>query len=162
MSQQSDTAGVVIPPPLIALTTLLLGLALDWLLPSFVLQLLFGFWTRLILGAALIAVGAAAAIAGDRAFKRAGTNVPPWKPALTLVTGGIYRWMRNPMYVGLGLILAGFGIALQSEWTLLLVVPFALVMHFFVVRREERYLEAKFGSPYRDYMNKVPRYGWPG
>ncbi len=162
MSEPRDNPGVIAPPPLIALATLLLGLALDWLLPSLVLQLLFGFWTRVVLGAALTAAGAAVAIAGERGFKRAGTNAPPWKPALTLVTGGIYRWVRNPMYVGLGLILAGLGIALQSEWTLLLLVPFALVMHFGVVRREERYLEAKFGDAYRAYMSKVPRYGWPG
>jgi len=68
--------------------------------------------------------------------------------------------MRNPMYVGLTLLLAGLAIALASDWTLVLLVPAALVLHFGVVKREERYLEAKFGEAYRVYKGNVPRYGW--
>ena len=52
-------------------------------------------------------------------------------------------------------------LALASDWTLVLLVPAALILHFGVVTREERYLEAKFGESYRTYMSKVPRYGLP-
>ena len=100
-------------------------------------------------------------IIAGRSFVQAGTNVEPWKPSLTLVTGGIFAWMRNPMYVGLMLVVAGLGIALASDWTLVLLVPAALILHFYVVTREERYLEKKFGESYRVYMSKVPRYGLP-
>ena len=146
---------------MIALAALLLGLALDWLLPSFILRGVFFFWTRLIIGAILIAAGAAMAIVAGRSFLQAGTNVDPLKPSLTLVTGGIFAWMRNPMYVGLMLLTAGLAIALASDWTLVLLVPAALILHFGVVTREERYLETKFGESYRVYMSKVPRYGLP-
>ena len=144
---------------MIALATLLLGLALDWFLPSFILRGVFGLRTRLIVGAILIATGAVVAIVAFRSFMQAGTNVEPWKPALTLVTSGIFAWMRNPMYVALILLLAGVAIALGSDWMLVLLMPAALILHFGVVKREERYLAAKFGETYREYVSKVPRYG---
>jgi protein-S-isoprenylcysteine O-methyltransferase Ste14 len=56
------------------------------------------------------------------------------------------------------LLVAGIAIALGSDWMLVLVVPAALILHFGVVKREERYLEAKFGESYRAYMERVPRY----
>jgi protein-S-isoprenylcysteine O-methyltransferase Ste14 len=63
------------------------------------------------------------------------------------------------MYVALILIVAGIAIALGSDWTLVLLVPAALILHFGVVRREERYLAEKFGETYHAYMRRVPRYG---
>jgi protein-S-isoprenylcysteine O-methyltransferase Ste14 len=158
MSEPCDSPGVIAPPPLIAVATLLLGLALDWLVPPFILRGIFGFWTRLVLGGILIAAGIAIGIAAVRSFRQAGTNVEPWKPALMLVTTGIFAWLRNPMYAAMILFLAGLAIALGSDWMLVLVVPAALILHFGVVKREERYLEAKFGERYRSYMRRVPRY----
>jgi protein-S-isoprenylcysteine O-methyltransferase Ste14 len=55
---------------------------------------------------------------------------------------------------------AGIAIALASDWTLVLLVPAAFVLHFGVVLREERYLARKFGDDYRRYLAQVPRYGW--
>lgn len=158
---RADTAGVVAPPPLIALATVLAGLVMDWQVPFFVLGNYFSWTVRLTLGGALLAGGAVLVAIAERGFRRVGTNVPPWKPALALATGGVYRWLRNPMYVGAGLMVAGFGIAIGSEWTLILLVPAAWLIHHGVVLREERYLEAKFGDDYRRYKGSVPRYGWP-
>jgi protein-S-isoprenylcysteine O-methyltransferase Ste14 len=160
MNEPRDIPGVIAPPPLIALATLLFGLALDWLWPAYVLTVLLSFWTRIIIGVPLIAIGLAIAVMARRSFVQAGTNVQPWKPSLTLVTGGVFAWMRNPMYLGLGLLTAGVAIMLASGWTLVLMVPAALVLHYGVVLREERYLESKFGDKYRRYRESVPRYGW--
>jgi len=88
--------------------------------------------------------------------------VEPWKPATKLVTAGIFRFVRNPMYVGLILLVAAIAVAFASDWTLVMTVALALVLHVGVVRREERYLEAKYGEAYRDYCARVSRYGWPG
>src|SRR5262249_48519879 len=144
MNEPRDIPGVIAPPPLIALAALLLGLALDWLLPSFILRGVFFFWTRLVIGAILIAAGAAMAIFAGRSFLQARTSVDPWKASVTLVTGGIFAWVRNPMYIGLLFLIAGLAIALASDWTLVLLVPAALIVHYGVVTREERYLETKF------------------
>jgi protein-S-isoprenylcysteine O-methyltransferase Ste14 len=123
MNELRDTPGVMAPPPLIAFTTVLFGLALDWFLPSFILRGIFGFGMRLLIAVIFIAPGMAVAVVAWRSFKQAGTNVEPWKPSLRLVTEGIFAWMRNPMYVGLILLLAGLAIALGSDWTLVLDSP---------------------------------------
>ncbi len=161
MTETRDTAGVIAPPPLIALATVLVGVALDWLLPAYVLGLLLSLAERIAIGVILMAAGASLAIPAMRGFRSAGTHVEPWKPSTTLVTDGIFAWLRNPMYVGLGLVVAAIGIGLASDWTLVMLLPAAIVLHVGVVKREERYLAAKFGEPYRRYMATVPRYGWP-
>lgn len=161
MTESHDSAGVIAPPPLIALAAVLIGVALDWLAPAYALSLLLSLQTRIALGLLLILLGVMLALGGKRSFDRAGTNLNPYKPSLALTTTGVYAYLRNPMYVGLGLLVAGVGIALASDWTLVMLVLAALVIHFGVVKREERYLVAKFGEPYRQYMAAVPRYGWP-
>jgi protein-S-isoprenylcysteine O-methyltransferase Ste14 len=159
MVDPKQNAGVIAPPPLLALAALLIGLALDWLLPLFVLGTLLGSWTRGFCGGVIMTAGIALAIAGRQRFREAGTNVEPWKPALKLATAGVYQYVRNPMYVGLMLMVGGIGIALAGDWTLAMAAPLALVLRNGVVLREERYLEAKFGDEYRRFKARVPRWG---
>ena len=149
MTENRDTAGVIAPPPLIALAAVLIGVALDWLLPAYVLTVLLSLQVRIALGVLLMAGGVALAISGRGTFVRFGTNVNPYKPSSALVTTGIFARLRNPMYVGLAFLVAGIGIALASDWTLVMLLPAALLIHFGVVKREELYLEAKFADAYR-------------
>lgn len=157
----ADTAGVIAPPPLIALAAVLLGVAADWLWPMDGLDSVLNWPARIGIGAVLLLAGGALVVVGEQAFKQVGTNVKPWRPSLALATTGIYAHLRNPMYVGAMLILAGLAAALASDWMAILLLPTALLLHFGVVRREERYLDAKFGEDYRRYKASVPRYGWP-
>lgn len=159
MNGSKDNPGVIAPPPLIALAAVVLGFALDWLLPLYVMATLLGSWWRGFLGGLLIAGGAALGIAGRQRFVEAQTNVNPYKPAVHLATAGVYRYVRNPMYAGMMIVAGGFGIAFASDWTLVLLVPMALVLRHGVVLREERYLEEKFGEDYRRYKAAVPRWG---
>ena len=161
MTEARDSAGVIAPPPLIALAAVVLGLALDWLLPAYLLTVLLSWPERIAIAVVLIAAGAALAIPAMRGFRSAGTHVEPWKPSLALVTDGIFGWLRNPMYVGVTLLLTGLSILLASDWMLVMTIIFVPVIHFGVVKREERYLEAKFGDAYRQYKARVPRYGGP-
>jgi protein-S-isoprenylcysteine O-methyltransferase Ste14 len=156
---RTDNPGVIAPPPLIALATVALGLLVDWLFPVSVLQVLLSWPTRLVIGGIFIAAGLALGLAGFRIFSRVGTNANPWRSTVRLATGGIYQWVRNPMYVGFAWLVAGVGIALASVWTLVMIIPAALVIHYGVVLREERYLKAKFGDEYLHYQQSVPRYG---
>jgi protein-S-isoprenylcysteine O-methyltransferase Ste14 len=159
VNEQKDTAGVIAPPPLIALAAVLVGLFLDWLAPAYILTVLLSFETRLPLGLLLIVLGCLLAYGGMLGFRRAATAVNPYMPSTALATTGVYAYLRNPMYVGLGLIVGGLGIALASDWMLVMLVAAALTIHFGVVKREERYLTAKFGEAYVRYRAAVPRYG---
>lgn len=159
MPEPKDHPGVIAPPPLIALATLLLGLLLSWLMPLYVLATLLSFWERIALGAVLMIAGCALAIAARQRFLDLGTNVEPWKPATRLATTGAYRYVRNPMYVGLMLLVGGLGVGFASDWTLVLLIGMAFVLRDGVVLREERYLEQKFGDDYRRYKASVPRWG---
>ena len=161
MTEARDNAGVIAPPPLLALAVIVLGLALDWLLPAYVLTVLLSLSERVVIGVIVIGAGLGLVIAANRAFRAVGTHAEPWKPSTALVTDGIFGWLRNPMYVGGTLILAGLSVLLASDWMLVMTIVFVPVIHVGVVRREERYLTAKFGEAYRTYMDAVPRYGWP-
>jgi protein-S-isoprenylcysteine O-methyltransferase Ste14 len=75
-----------------------------------------------------------------------------------LVTSGIHGWSRNPIYVGMSLVYGGIAIAARSPWAFVLALPLAIVMRYFVVAREEAYLERCFGDVYRDYKARVRRW----
>jgi len=159
MTDVKDHAGVIAPPPLLGLAALILGFALDWLTPLFVLDTLLGFSARMVVGLAVLAAGVVLPALAIRRFYTAGTEVNPYGSVATVVTSGVYHYVRNPMYVGLMLMTGGIGIAFASDWTLLMIIPLALALRNGVVLREERYLERKFGDEYRGYKSSVPRWG---
>ena len=88
----------------------------------------------------------------------AGSNVPTSRPTTIIVNTVPYRFTHNPIYLGMVLGLIGLDIALNSLWLLLTLVPFALVIRYGVVAREEAYLERKFGDDYRRYRARVRRW----
>jgi len=116
---------------------------------------------RAVIASALVAFAAWPMARALWRFRRAGTPAEPWKPTTALVVRGIYKRTRNPMYQAFGLFVLGIAFALASDWTFLLLPFGTLLMHFGVVRREERYLAEKFGEDYHAYCARVPRYGWP-
>lgn len=149
-----DTAGVIAPPPLIFLAGLLAGYGLDFLWPSPSLPNDIGYP----LGALLGLIGFAAALPALLGFRRAGTSPEPWHPSTALVTEGLYRYTRNPMYVGLTLIYLGITAAFGGAWMFATLFPTLMTMQYGVILREEHYLEAKFGAPYRAYKASVRRW----
>ena len=112
------------------------------------------------LALSFLAIGIVLCIAGVLSFKLAKTTVNPSKPeqASKLITSGIYRLSRNPMYVGLAFILVGWGIWLSSLWALLCVAGFIAYLTFFQIMPEERALTKLFGEEYIAYKAKVRRW----
>jgi protein-S-isoprenylcysteine O-methyltransferase Ste14 len=152
-----DSPNVLVFPPALPVGALLLGLFLGRLWP----WSLFGgaapvFWIRAT-GFGLAVLGAALLIWGRTAMVRAGTNVPPNKPTVTIVTAGPFRFTRNPLYLGGSLVYLGLAMVLGSAWLLWLFVPMVLVLRW-GIHREERYLEAKFGEVYVAYKARVRRW----
>ena len=89
---------------------------------------------------------------------RAGTNVNPGLPANAIVTGGPYRFTRNPMYLALCLLNLGIGLLICDLVPTLLTLVLAITLHFGVIVREERYLERRFGDVYSAYRGRVRRW----
>ena len=153
-----DVAGVVAPPPLIYLGFLVLGLALGYLWPLAILGDSVSTATRVAAGGALVAVGVAIGIVAFRQLRKAGTNVRPDQPTTALVTDGIYRYSRNPIYVSQALVYAGIALAADSLCALALLVPTLVVIWYGVIAREEAYLERKFGDDYRRCKATIRRW----
>jgi protein-S-isoprenylcysteine O-methyltransferase Ste14 len=151
---QPDHAGVIGPPPLLYGAALVIGAALEWLWPTTIGLGRLPLW----LGLVLVLAGFAIALAGALALRRGGTNIPPHRPTTRIVTDGPYRYSRNPLYLALTLIYAGVGLIADDLWILVMLLPLLLVVHWGVIRREERYLEGKFGETYRQYKESVRRW----
>lgn len=104
--------------------------------------------------------GAGFDLAALISFRRARTTINPMKPgtASSLVCSGIYGVARNPMYVGLLLVLVAWAVFLSSAWALLGPLVFVLYMNRFQIAPEERALSAMFGSDYSSYKSRVRRW----
>jgi protein-S-isoprenylcysteine O-methyltransferase Ste14 len=155
MADRADTANVIVRPPIAWALALLAGLALNWLMPlPFAPAMLPAGW----LGAMVFAFALALVAWAIATMTRAGSNVPTSLPTTTIVEIGPYRCTRNPIYLGMLLGLIGLAIATNSLWLLITLVPFAFVIRYGVVAREEAYLERKFGDVYRRYRARVRRW----
>jgi protein-S-isoprenylcysteine O-methyltransferase Ste14 len=145
-----------IPPPVIMA---LLGACAHGA-AHFMPSLSFVLPARTLFAAALALVGLALNVLPKLAFQRAGTTVNPLKPALatTLVTSGIYRYTRNPMYLGHATILFGWTLHLQNLAALIAVPAFVLYITHFQIRPEERYLSARFPDDYAALCRRVSRW----
>ena len=95
---------------------------------------------------------------GHRYHDQGRIDVPTNRPSTTIVRSGPYRLTRNPIYLGMFLGLIGLAIAFNNLWLLLMLMPFALVIRYGVVAREEAYLDRKFGDVYRDYRSRIRRW----
>lgn len=156
MNQECDGANVRFPPPLIYLGALILGIIIgrSLKLPGFGI----GADMRDLFGWLLVAVGLTVNIAGFGLFRRLGTAVIPYKPASRLVRSGIYRWTRNPMYLGMALLYMGIALLFDSILGLVLLLPVLTIIQTQVIAREEAYLERAFGDEYRTYKARVRRW----
>ncbi len=144
----------IAPPAFIYLIALAIGLLVHWLYPIQVLPTPFAIG----IGLLLIAVAGPIALSTFRAYSRAKTTFLFSEPTSAIVTDGPYRFSRNPGYISLTLLFGGIGFLVNSLWVLLMLVPAVIVIHFGIIKREERYLEVKFGDEYREYKTTVRRW----
>jgi len=137
-SENDDRPGVIVPPPVIFAVAALIGVGLEYLWRS---SFGAGLWP---FGAILIALGVAGIGFAFHLFRRAGTHPNSYRSDEALVTRGLFRFTRNPFYVGLGIIQAGLAFVFDSPWVLVMAGPAYVVMHYGVVVREEAHLERRF------------------
>ena len=149
-----DHAGVIFPPPLIYGGFLLIGFVIDYywpipLLPNAV---------QYTVGGVLMVLALTIVFPAFKMFRIIGTAVRPDRPTTAIITGGPYRFTRNPLYLALAVLYAGIAIAADSIWAFGLLVPVLLIMNRGVIGREEKYLDGKFGEEYRRYKASVRRW----
>lgn len=149
---KKDAPDVKMLPPMMLALFMVGGIALDWLIP---LNWGHGWgWLGLIM-----VVGALAfAKWAIKTFEEAGTNVPPNMPATTIVTGGPFKYSRNPMYLSMIVLYAGVAMLADAPLMLLLTVGLWYVLDNKVIKAEEAYLEVKFGEEYTAYKERTQRW----
>ncbi len=145
-----------VPPPVVALVVA----ALMWLLSRAAPALNFEFSAGSLIGSVLALMGIGTAVAGAVTFARAKTTLNPTTPqaATSLVSGGIYRVTRNPMYLGLLLILTAWALYLSNVLPFLLLPVFIVYINRFQIAPEERALSSLFGREFAAYQSRVRRW----
>jgi protein-S-isoprenylcysteine O-methyltransferase Ste14 len=149
-----DSPRVIALPPLIYVGGLVLGFFAHWADPRPMMAPSLRPWLAL----PILVLGIALAGWGRQTLVGAGTNVDPRKPAIALVTSGPFAWSRNPLYIALALIYLAIACFANDFWFLPVLAVVLAVVHYGVIHREERYLEAKFGDAYRQYCARVGRW----
>ncbi len=147
-------AEVKFPPPLIFLLLMLVAYGLHYWQPFTLGMPMVGKYIGLFI--ALLAVTIVIYI--SRIFLHVNTSIEPWKPTTTIISTGIYAYSRNPIYALFCFIPIGIGMFLNSAWVLISFIPGAILVYLIAIRKEEAYLEQKFGEEYLQYKRKVRRW----
>src|SRR5437868_5651567 len=152
----NDRAAIIAPPPLLTVLCIAAGAMIEQFRP-FPLVPGLGH-SRIAICIALLLVAAAFIGSAIRQFRRHNEHPSPYKPTGTIMDGGIYGRTRNPIYVGFLIVVLAVAVAMNSPWIALSFLVLILLLHFGVVRPEERYLSAKFGNTYDEYRKRVRRW----
>jgi protein-S-isoprenylcysteine O-methyltransferase Ste14 len=155
MAAPEDHANVLVLPPV----ALALCVGAAWLADRlWPLPFVPALWPRWLPGGMLVALGLMTELWALVLFRRARTSILPIRPTSAVIEVGPYRYSRNPIYVGMFVIVVGAAIALDSLWQFAALAALYVVIRWGVVAREEAYLARKFGAAYRDYARRVRRW----
>lgn len=141
-------------PPIYFLIALAGSVLLYWLMPIRSVLSSPVRWTGLV----VLMLGGLFAVLPAKKFNEAGTTIKPFEESSTLITDGLYRYTRNPMYLGMVLVLVGVDMVLGSLSPFLVVPLFIILIDRIFIRKEEEALRAQFGEQYTSYVGKVRRW----
>ena len=151
-------AAVRVPPPILAIVTIVTGYVLDRFIPifsSYDLPTPARYWIG---GIVVAASGLILGVWPVIQFRDSGQDITPWTATPEIVVKGPYRFTRNPMYLMMLLVCIGFAILLSDPWILVLTPVCAWLLYRLAIRPEEAYLEQEFGDSYRVYKKRVRRW----
>ena len=146
--------GVYFPPPLI----FLIAIGLAYWLDSWIQLLDFGNYFWVLVGSTGIVLCIGALGYGLFSFLKARTHVEPWQPSSHLITTGLYRYSRNPLYLTFFVFTICLGLVLSNAWMIVLACPALWIIKKAVIEKEEAYLEDKFKDAYIKYTRQVNRW----
>jgi protein-S-isoprenylcysteine O-methyltransferase Ste14 len=154
MAKPKNRADIKIPAPTLTIIHVIMAILLGWLSPLPIPAPKFVQW----IGLGLAALGFILGILAVIQFRRVHAGLDPRKPTKVLVTSGIYRFTRNPIYLGFVLILIGFPLTMGNYWGAILVLPLVTFMNNLIIKHEEAYLEKEFKDQFVDYCSHVKRW----
>lgn len=151
-----DRAAVIAPPPLLTVVCIAAG----WIAGHFRPFPFVPGPERLrdVLCVAFLLLAAGFLVAGVGQLMKHKEDPSPYKPTKAIVGSGVYRFTRNPIYIGFLTVVLAVSVCADNAWLLLSFVALFVLLHFGVVKREERYLSAKFGEGYDEYRRRVRRW----
>ena len=150
----TDHPNVIAFPPFITLVSGVVSGGLALWLPLKLAEN----WLAQSIGGILGLAAGVLVISAERVMRAVGTNINPREPALAIVRGGPFRFTRNPMYLSMMLLHVALGFFMNNWIPVAFTGVLGAVLHFGVVLREERYLEAKFGESYASLKRSVRRW----
>ena len=142
-----------VPPPLVYVAFFFLSVLLQKRWP--IQSAMFGASRVAVIGWLLIALALLLIYPALRRFLISKNTLITAKPARSLQITGIYAYSRNPMYLGLLLLYCGIAFLKGNGWTFIVVPLLILVVHFYIIRKEESYLHRAFGDEYNTYRRRV-------
>lgn len=156
MLAKKDHPGVPTPPPLFYVLIFLSSILLQKQFP--LSKILFETPIFLILGVIFVAIGIVILFLALLKFFKTKNTLITIKPANSLQISGIYSISRNPMYLALLLFYIGIAFFMGNYWTFMLIPIVIFVITYFVILKEEKYLDRAFGADYNAYRKKVRRW----
>lgn len=151
-------AAVKFPPPILPIVTIIAGYVIGRFLPLFpdsVLPAPERYWIG---GLICVAAVVVFVILPFKQFQRTGQDPKPWTPTPEFIGSGLYRFSRNPMYLGMIVFCLGFAVILSEAWIVILTPACGWLIYVLAIGPEEAYLEQRFGDAYREYKARVRRW----
>lgn len=152
--KDKNGASVKFPPPIVFILSILMAYGIQYLIAIEIRNIPL----LLYIGSIFVALGLAILLIATVSFKRAQTNIKPWKPTSQIISSGIFAYSRNPIYLSFCVITIGIGLIDNNLWVTLSFIPSIIVIYFIAIKKEELYLENKFGQEYLAYKEKVRRW----
>jgi protein-S-isoprenylcysteine O-methyltransferase Ste14 len=109
-------------------------------------------------GGVLILIGMSLILWAARLFTKAGTAIKPFEASTKMIVSGPYRWSRNPIYLGLAIILLGIGLAFGTLTPFAIIPLFVWLIQKNFIAHEEAMLDKSFGAAYAEYKKRIRRW----
>ena len=153
-NENKDHSGVKLPPSILFLGLGLIGVGMEYAVP-----LSIGIDSPAnYSGVGVIIISIVSIMFMSKLFERNKTAIEPWKTTSKIITTGPYKYSRNPIYILFCGVPVGLGVAFDTYWALFAFIPALIIVYYSAVKKEEKYLESKFGQEYLDYKGKVRRW----
>ena len=150
----NDHEKIRVPAPILTIVHITIAILLGKFMPLPIPVPIFIQW----LGLGFAALGFILGILALIEFRRVRVALDPKRSTTSFVTSGIYRYTRNPVYLGFVFMLIGLPLNMGSYWGVILTWPLVTFMNSLVIKHEETQLEKRFKKQYTDYMTNVRRW----